>query len=102
VTHDEGPAEQRPEGFYYSDHVHVTAGFLMWQRLGLAQIDLDTESYLKDRFTYDNKVFRVKTLSVLGQVQRRDIIISMDGDQMRADEFTGDPQFAAWAIISGA
>lgn len=97
ATHEEGPAEQRNEGFYYNDNIHVTAGFTMLRRTGLTDMDLQSQSYLKDRIVYDGRVFRVLDIKVLGQIQRRDIIVAIDATQMRPDEMTGDPQFAAFA-----
>lgn len=97
VTHEEGPAEQRAEGFYYSDRIHITAGYTMLRRTGLTDMDINTGSYLRDRLVYDGKVFRVLDIQILGQIQRRDIIVSIDATQMKPDEFTGDPQFDAYA-----
>lgn len=97
ATHEEGPAEQRREGFYYNDNLHVTAGYVMLRRIGLTDMDINTQSYLKDRIVYDGRVFRVLKIEVLGQIQRRDVIVSLDATQMRADEFTGDPQFDSFA-----
>lgn len=97
ATHEEGPVEQRREGFYWNDNIHVTAGFVMLRRVGMTEMDINTGSYLKDRIVYDGKVFRVLNMQILGQVQRRDIIVAIDATQMRPDEFTGDPQFAAFA-----
>lgn len=97
ATHEEGPAEQRNEGFYFSDNIHVTAGYEMLRRVGFSNQDINTGSYLKDRIVYDGKVFRVLKVEVLGQIQRRDTIVAIDATQMKPDEFTGDPQFAAYA-----
>lgn len=97
ATHEEGPAEQRREGFYYNDNLHVTAGFVMLRRVGLTEMDVQAQTYLKDRIVYDGRVFRVLNLEILGQIQRRDVIVAIDASQMRADEFTGDPQFAQYA-----
>lgn len=97
VTHEEGPVEQRREGFYYNDQIHITAGYNMVRRLGLTNMDINTQTYLKDRIVYDGKVFRVLNIQILGQIQRRDIIVAIDATQMQPDEFTGDPQFVAYA-----
>ena len=99
VTHGEGPSEDRQEGFYYSDSIHFTAGYTMLRRAGLTEMDLNTGSYLKDRLVYDNKVFRVMDIQVLGQIQRRDVVVGVDAVQMKPDELTGDSQFQKWAII---
>lgn len=96
ATHEEGRAEQRPEGFYYNDNLHVVAGYIMLKRLGLTDMDIQHQTYLKDRIFYDGRVFRVLNLQVLGQVQRRDIIVTADATQMQPDEYTGDTAFKAW------
>lgn len=99
VIHVEGNNEERDEGFYYNDTAHVTMSFDQINRLGLGQEDIttQTQNYLKDRFEYRGKIYRVTNVQILGQIQRKPIVITLDGTQVRSDELVNDPQFAQYA-----
>lgn len=97
VVHTEGTDEDLDTGWYYNDLLHVTASVDMLRHIGYQDLDLQTGSFLKDRIQYDDKIFRVTGIKVLGQVQRRDIIVTMDATQVKWDELVDDAQFARWA-----
>lgn len=97
VTHEEGGNQDRPEGFYTNNDVHLTASFEQLRMVGLTAMDIQTENYLRDRFVYDMRVFRVMKIYILGQLQQRDIIVSMDATQVKPDELVNDPQFKRYS-----
>lgn len=97
VVHTESAVEEMPEGFTYHDKVHVTASFDQLKRTGLTTMDIYTQNYLKDRIVYDNKVFRVYNVQILGQIQQKDIIVTFDGTQLRPEDMVNDLQFAQYA-----
>jgi hypothetical protein len=98
VTHAEGGNEDRTDfGQYYNDSLYVTASFEQLRRLGMTELDLQHQSYLNDRIVYDYRVFRVTRLQVMGQIQRRDVIVSIEGTQVKPDEMANDIQFEAFA-----
>lgn len=97
VIHIEGDNDNTEEGFYYNDRAHVTMSFDQVKRMGLSKMDLNTQNYLKDRFVYDDKVFRVTSVQILGQIQQRDIIVSVDATQVKPDELVNDVQFAQYS-----
>lgn len=99
VVHREGGTEDVDTGWYYNDDLHITASYDMLAKIGLKKMDLDTGSYLKDRIQYDGKIFRVTSISVLGQVQRRDIIVTFDATQVKPDELVDDAQFVRWSTF---
>lgn len=96
VIHTEGENDNGEEGFYYNDTAHVTLSFDQLKRAGLDRMDLSTSNYLKDRFVYDTKVFRVTRVEILGQIQQKDIIVSIDGTQVKPDEMVNDLQFSQY------
>lgn len=98
VIHVEGENQNTENGFYFNDEAHITLSFDQLKRTGLERMDLDTQNYLKDRFVYDTKVFRVTNVQILGQIQQKDIIVSIDGTQVKPDEMVNDIQFAQYAI----
>lgn len=100
VIHTEGGNDNTLEGFYYNDTAHVTLSFDQIKKMGLDRMDLNTSNYLKDRFVYDTKVFRVTRMEVMGQIQQRDIIVSIDATQVKPDEMVNDLQFAQYAILN--
>lgn len=94
VTHDEGENQNADTGFYVNDNIYITASFDQFFRTGLTFADIEHEKYLKDRFSYDGKLFRVENIHILGQVRGgRDIILSIEGTQVKPDELANDPQF---------
>lgn len=97
VIHIEGDNDNTVNGFYYNDRAHVTLSFDQLKRAGLDKMDLNTQNYLKDRFVYDTKVFRVTSVQILGQIQKRDIIVAIDATQVKPDEMVNDLQFAQYA-----
>lgn len=97
VTHVEGANEDSDRGFYYNDDLDVTVPFDLFIQAGMSMADINTGNYLKDRVVYARKVFRIKTISVRGQMQNRQIIVGIAGTQMKPDELIWDQQFADWA-----
>jgi hypothetical protein len=97
VIHQEGPNEDEDTGFYYNDDLNVTASFSQITRAGLTLADLETQRYLKDRMVYNGKPFRVTAINILGQIQQRDVIVGIEGTQLRGDELVNDLQFAQWS-----
>jgi hypothetical protein len=97
VIHIEGDNDNTENGFYYNDRAHVTLSFDQLKRSGLNKLDLNTQNYLKDRFVYDTKVFRVTSVQVLGQIQQKDIIVTIDATQVKPDEMVNDVQFAQYS-----
>lgn len=93
VIHQENPNESPEAGFYYRDAIHVTCSFDQFTKTGFPNTDIDTQAYLRDRLVYDNKVFRVTEINVLGQIIERDVIVTIDGQQIKPDELVFDAQF---------
>lgn len=102
VVHTESAVEELPEGFTYHDRIHVTASYDMLKRVGLSKMDIETQHYLKDRIVYDNKVFRVYNVQILGQIQQKDIIVTFDGTQLKPEDMVNDRQFAQYSDIAEA
>ena len=90
------------QGFYTNDTLQVTAGWRQMARVGLTRTDVRTNAWLRDRIVYDEKVFRINKMTALGQVQRADLILAIEGTQLKADELVDDAQFAAYAIDPNA
>lgn len=101
VTHQEGPNDDDTRGFYFNDEISISASFEQITQVGLTRMDLEHQTYLRDRVVYDGRVFRLTSISVLGQIQGRDLIVSMNGTQLKPSELVNDQQFAQWAQMSG-
>jgi hypothetical protein len=97
VTHVEGGQEDRDQGLYYNDNLYITASFEQLKRLGMTEMDLQSQAYLRDRIVYDFRVFKVTRIQVMGQIQRRDAIVSIEGTQVKPDEMLNDRGFEAFA-----
>lgn len=97
TEHVEGAnTEPRDEGLYMVDTLHVIAEFRQLQKIGLTRQDIETGNYQRDRLAYDNKLFVVDECLILGQIRRRDIIVSVTATQIKNDELVDDPQFAQY------
>lgn len=101
VTHVEGGDEDRAQGQYYNDTLYMTCTFEALKRIGFTELDLTYQSYLNDRIVYDYRVFRVTRLQVMGQIQRRDVIVSIEGSQVKPDEMLNDVGFEVFANPPG-
>jgi hypothetical protein len=97
VEHVEGANEDSENGFYYNDDAALIVAFDKVMQAGMDYADIMTGNYLKDRIVYDRKVFRVRQISIRGQMQRRDIIVAISATQVKPDEMVWDVQFADWA-----
>jgi hypothetical protein len=97
VTHVEGGNQDRAEGQYYNDEIYVTASVEQLQRLGMTELDLQYQTFLRDRLVYNFRVFRVTRIQVMGQIQKRDVIVSIEGTQVKPDEMLNDRGFEAFA-----
>lgn len=93
AAHDEGENQDTDTGFYFNDNIYITASFDQMFRSGLTFMDIQHETYLKDRLLYDQKVFRVTQIHVLGQIEQRDNIVSIEATQVKDDELINDTQF---------
>lgn len=96
VEHVEGGNEDSEYGFYYNDDAAVLVAFDKMMQSGIDYADIMTGNYLKDRFVYDRKVFRVRQMSIRGQMQRRDIMVAISATQVKPDELVNDTQFSDW------
>jgi hypothetical protein len=93
VTLVEGLSQQNDTGFYFNNDLHVTLSWSTLERLGFTMMDIEHQRYLKDRIVYNGYVFRVSNVQVLGQVQQRDIIASVEATHVKPDEMVNDTQF---------
>lgn len=98
ASHTEARREDRPEGFYApADSLHLTASYDQLRHIGMTRADIKSATYLTDRIVYDNIVFTVTSMQVLGQIQDRDIIVGIDAMRVGPDELVNDPQFKKWS-----
>lgn len=97
VVRLEGSVANVDTGLYWNDEVHATFGFDILEKIGLTEMQVEHHDYLRDRLVYDDKVFRVTNVQILGQLQKRDIVVSIDATQVKPDELVNDPQFKRWS-----
>jgi hypothetical protein len=97
ATHNEGGREDRMQGLYFNDNIHLSASFDQLRKIGLTRQDIDSRNYQTDRIVYDNRVFTVTNIQVLGQIRSRDIMVGIDGSQVAPDQLVNDQQFKKWS-----
>jgi hypothetical protein len=97
VINSQGPSQDTTQGQYTVNNLSVTASFDALRKMGFTDMDIEHAKYLSDRVVYDNKVFRVTSIAVLGQIQSRDIIVGLECTQVSPDELVNDRQFAHWS-----
>ncbi|MEW1675555.1 hypothetical protein ACJ6WD_10890 [Streptomyces sp. VTCC 41912] len=96
ATHVEAGDQEDDRGFYTVDSLEITAGFAQIQKVGLTQADIHTDFYLRDRIAYDGRLFRIAQMSILGQIRRQDVLVSITAVEVKADELTADANFAQY------
>ncbi|MGD6750343.1 hypothetical protein [Streptomyces sp. BH105] len=102
ATHIEMGDEEGDRGFYTVDTLEVSAVFDQVQKVGLTQADIHNDRYLRDRIAYDGRLFRITQMSVLGQIRRQDVLVSITAVEVKADELTSDSIFAPYIPATGA
>lgn len=98
VTHVQGANEYGQTGMYYNDSLTGFVSFAAFAGVGLRYSDIETGNYLNDRIVYDRKIFRVVQIVTQGQIQQRDVMIMMQGQQLKPDELVDDPIFSDWSL----
>jgi hypothetical protein len=84
-------------GMYYNDEIAASISFRMFEQAGMTEADIRDGKYERDRVVYKNKVFRITILDIQGQIQRREIVVGLEGSQLKPDELVGDQQFARFS-----
>lgn len=93
ATHNEGANQDTETGFYFVDDLYVTMSYSQFARTGLIEADVRTQNYLRDRVIYDGKAFRVTQMHVTGQISQTDFVVSLEGSQLKPDEYILDQHF---------
>jgi hypothetical protein len=93
ATRGEGRNDDTPTGFYYVDDLYVTASFSQLTRTGLTFYDVEHQTYLRDRISYDSRLFRVNNIHVTGQISQTDFMVGIEAVQLKPDELLLAPQF---------
>lgn len=97
VTHvDSANEDPHDSGLYITDTLRVVLEFDQLQKFGLTEMDIKHGSFQRDRIAYDNLLYAVQRVNVLGQIRRRDVIVVIEAQQIRNDELVNDPQFEAY------
>lgn len=97
AIHLENERDITAEGEYTNDTIELTASFEQLRMSAMSKLDINTQNYLNDRFVYDGKVFKVIQISIKGQIQSRDLIVRIEGTQVKADELVNSTTFARYA-----
>ncbi|MEU7278688.1 hypothetical protein AB0A69_07850 [Streptomyces sp. NPDC045431] len=102
ATHAEKGDQESDRGFYTVDTLEVTASFDQVQKTGITQADIHHDRYLRDRVAYDGRLFRITQMSILGQIRRADVLVSIAAVEVKPDEITADSVFAQYIPEQGA
>lgn len=97
VTHVESANEDpRDSGLYITDALRVVLEFDQLSKFGLTQMDIKHGSFQRDRIAYDNALYAVQRVNVVGQIRRRDVVVVIEAQQIRNDELVNDPMFSPY------
>ncbi|WP_063728983.1 hypothetical protein [Streptomyces sp. RTd22] len=102
ATHTEMGDQEGDRGFYTVDTLEVSAAFAQIQKIGITQADIHNDWYLRDRIAYDGRLFRITQMSILGQIRRQDVLVSITAVEVKPDELTADAVFAQYIPAAGA
>ncbi|WP_188187620.1 hypothetical protein [Nonomuraea sp. SYSU D8015] len=96
LIREEGNPDRMQGGLYWTDSLHVTVPVAGLELAGLAAMDVKHGQYVRDRLVYDDRVYRVTRISVLGQIRRHDLVAGIDAIQLKPEDLRGDAQFSKW------
>lgn len=88
-----GDTDPRDSGLYIRDTLTVFVEFDQMSKAGLTDADIKHGAFQRDRVAYNNSLFAVVHMDIQGQIRRRDIIVTLQCEQLRDDELVDDPQF---------
>ena len=97
VTIVPGDNQNTPYGFYYNDTLTIICAFDQFTRTGMDYADVLQGDFLKDRVYYNQKVFRVLSMTPKGKIQERPTVVEIDCTQLKPDELIDDQQFMPWS-----
>lgn len=97
VTLIPGENENTDMGFYYNDTLSIICAFDQFTRVGLDYADILMGDFLKDRIYYNQKVFRVLSMTPRGKIQERPIMVGLECTQLKPDELIDDTMFMPWS-----
>ncbi|MFE4527110.1 hypothetical protein ACFRMO_07915 [Streptomyces anulatus] len=99
VTHVESANEIPGDaGLYITDTLRVVLEFDQLTKFGLTEMDVKHGQFQRDRIAYDNALYAVQRVTVLGQIRRRDVVVVIEAQQIKSDELVNDPVFADYLI----
>lgn len=99
VTHVESANEIPGDaGLYITDTLRVVLEFDQLTKFGLTEMDVKHGQFQRDRIAYDNALYAVQRVNVLGQIRRRDVVVVIEAQQIKSDELVNDPEFADYLI----
>lgn len=91
----QGQTVQNDRGFYNADNLRLTVNMADFVRV-FPSIVPETDSFLRDRAVFNEKVFRPTRVYLRGRVTDRYTIVTMDLVEVKEEELINDPQFR-WA-----
>lgn len=99
VTHVESPnVDPRDSGLYVTDALRAVLEFDQLVKHGLTEMDIKHGSFQRDRVAYDNALYAVQRVNILGQIRRRDIVVVIEAEQIQNDELVNDPMFRQYLV----
>ncbi len=96
AARDQGTADRTAQGMYQVAPLYVVASLRQLARVGITEPDIDNYRYLKDWLGYEGRLFRIDELQALGRLRRHDFVVSLKLQEVKPDEITADPMFAAY------
>lgn len=92
-----GENQNTDMGFYYNDTLETIIAFDQFADVVMSYPEILTGDFLKDRIYYNQKVFRVLSVSPRGKIQQRPTLIHISSTQLKPDELIDDTIFAQWS-----
>lgn len=89
---EEREAPPRPEGYYSVSTVHAVLGLRAAEDAGITNV-YDADQHVFDRFTWHGKVWDVRVWAIEGRLKGEDVVIGIDGVEVKTEEFVNDPNF---------
>lgn len=98
VIHVRGENDWGGQGYYTDDDMIAYISYDQFSQTGLLIADIDTNNYEMDRVVYQDKVFRIMSMAIRGQIgiHERPTLVTITGKQLKPDQMTDDATFSQY------
>lgn len=94
IIREEGVDTYDQDGLYTTESLQIAvAKHALRDKLHWTDVATLVQRHLKDRIVFEGHVFTISSFQVQGQLLNRDVIIGIQANMVRSDQYVWDPEF---------